>query len=215
MAQPSSIAVIGAGHVGGPHAVMIAKRCPHIKVTIVDSDEKKIAMWNSSQLPFYEPSLQEAVEEVRGVNLSFTSDEKSAITAADMIFVSVSTPLKDDGVGAGYAPDLHHWEKIARVIAESCTSPKIIVERSTVPVKTADLMAHVLKHNSGGQNWTVLSNPAFEREGHAMLDHATPERVRRGRARTGRSSRGRAPSVRPPPHVRRTPRACRAWHASR
>ena len=171
------IAVIGAGHVGAPHAVMVAKKCPSARVTILDDDERKVAAWNSSLLPFYEPSLQETVEDVRGTNLFFSTNMPAAIAAADMIFVSVSTPLKTDGVGAGYAPNLEHWERIARLIASSCPQPKVIVERSTVPVKTAALMAKVLAANSGGQQWTVLSNPEFAREGNAMVDHASPDRV--------------------------------------
>ncbi len=174
---PKSIAVLGAGHVGAPHAVMIAKKCADIKVTILDDDTRKIAAWNSSTLPFFEPSLIEAVEEVRGVNLFFSSNMAQALREADLILVSVSTPIKPDGVGAGFAPDLQHWERMARLIADTSPTPKTIVERSTVPVKTADLMAAVLSANSGGQQWTVLSNPEFAREGTAMIDHAAPERV--------------------------------------
>ena len=174
---PKSIAVLGAGHVGAPHAIMLAKKCPDIRVTILDNDVRKIAAWNSSTLPFFEPSMIEAVEEVRGVNLFFSSNMTQAIIEADLILVSVSTPIKSDGIGANFAPDLQHWERMARLIAASTSKPKTIVERSTVPVKTADLMAAVLFANSGGQQWTVLSNPEFAREGTAMMDHAAPERV--------------------------------------
>ena len=176
-ALPKSITVIGAGHVGVPHAVTIANKCPTVKVTVCDDDPRKVAAWRSTLLPFFEPGLQECLEEVRGANLHFESDMEKAIAGADMILVSVSTPLKDDGFGANYAPDLQHWERIARVIAAAAPTPRPIVERSTVPVKTADLMAAVLKANSGGQTWTVLSNPEFAREGNAMVDHASPERV--------------------------------------
>ena len=172
-----SVAVIGAGHVGVPHAVMIAKKVPTVRVTIVDDDARKIAAWKSSLLPFYEPGLQEAVEEVRGTNLFFSTDMKEAVGSADIIFVSVSTPIKQGGSGAGYAPDLQHWERIARLIASATSAPKTIVERSTVPVHTADLMARVLEANSGGQQWTVLSNPEFAREGTAVVDQASPEKV--------------------------------------
>ena len=174
---PKSIAVLGAGHVGAPHAILLAKKCPDIRVTILDNDVRKIAAWNSSTLPFFEPSMIEAVEEVRGVNLFFSSNMTQAIIEADLILVSVSTPIKSDGIGANFAPDLQHWERMARLIAASTSKPKTIVERSTVPVKTADLMAAVLFANSGGQQWTVLSNPEFAREGTAMMDHAAPERV--------------------------------------
>jgi len=183
-AKVKSIAVVGAGHVGAPHAIMLAYKCPKIKVTILDDDVRKIAAWQGSQLPFYEPSLQETLESVRGVNLFFSSDMGPPIEEADLIFVSVSTPIKQAGVGAGYAPDLQHWERMARIIAASTPTPKTIVERSTVPVKTADLMAAVLAANSGGQQWTVLSNPEFAREGSAMVDHASPERAMIGAPET-------------------------------
>ena len=176
-APPQTIAVIGAGHVGVPHAVTIANKCPKVKIIVCDDDKRKVASWCSSLLPFYEPGLQEGLEEVRGSNLTFESDMTKAIANADMILVSVSTPLKDDGFGAHYAPDLQHWEKMARLIAAATTTPKVIVERSTVPIRTADLMSKVLSANSGGQKWTVLSNPEFAREGNAMVDHASPERV--------------------------------------
>ena len=114
---------------------------------------------------------------MRGVNLFFETDLAKAVTSADIILVSVSTPLKHSGMGANFAPDLQHWERIARLIAEASPEPKLIVERSTVPVRTADVMATVLCHNSGGAKWTVLSNPEFAREGNAMVDHASPERI--------------------------------------
>ena len=172
-----NVAVVGAGHVGVPHAITLALKCPQIKVTIVDTDKRKVASWNSTLLPFYEPGMQEALEEVRGTNLFFDTDEKKAIVAADLIMISVSTPLKLDGVGANYAPDLQHGETMARLIAECSTSPKVVVERSTVPIKTADLITKILETNSQAKGWTVLSNPEFAREGNAMLDHASPERV--------------------------------------
>lgn len=165
----SELCVIGAGHVGVPHAVTIAKKCPNVKVTVVDDDQRKIAAWNSSLLPFYEPGLQEILEDVRGTNLFFDTKINQAIKSADMILVSVSTPLKSGGMGAGYAPDLQHWERMARRIAEATQTPKIIVERSTVPVKTAELMAEVLAANTGGQKWVVVCNPEFAREGNAVV----------------------------------------------
>ena len=178
VAPPKTITVIGAGHVGVPHAVTIAKKCPGVKVTVVDDDARKIAGWNSSLLPFYEPGLQETLEEVRGTNLFFTTDMEKAIDSAQMIFVSVSTPLKDSGVGMGFAPDLQHWERMARTIAKLAKSSKVIVERSTVPVKTAGAMSQVLTAvNRECAPWVVLSNPEFSREGMAMFDQASPERI--------------------------------------
>mmetsp|Transcript_6545 Transcript_6545/g.15146 ORF Transcript_6545/g.15146 Transcript_6545/m.15146 type:complete len:471 (-) Transcript_6545:138-1550(-) len=132
--------------------------------------------WNSTLLPFFEPSLQETLEEVRGVNLSFATDFDAAIKSADVIMASVSTPLKDSGAGAGYAPDLQFWERIARLIAQSAAGPKTIVERSTVPVKSADIIKQVLAFNNP-HPMVVLSNPEFAREGSAMMDQASPERV--------------------------------------
>jgi len=176
-AHYKSITVIGAGHVGVPHAVTIARKCPSVKVTVCDDDPEKVNAWNTSLLPFYEPGLQEGLDEVRGSNLSFVTDMARAIADADVVMVSVSTPLKDDGFGAGYASDLQHWERMARFIATNSSEPKTIVERSTVPVKTAELMGKVLSANSGGKAWTVLSNPEFAREGNAMVDQASPERI--------------------------------------
>ena len=175
---PKRITVIGAGHVGVPHAIMVAKKCPDVVVTVCDQDTRKIAGWNSSLLPFYEPGLAETIEEVRGTNLFFTTDIEEAIKSAEMIFVSVSTPLKEKGVGAGFAPDLQHWERMARLIARLSTSPKIIVERSTVPVKTASAMGKVLTAvNKDCAPWVVLSNPEFSTEGNAVIDQASPERI--------------------------------------
>ena len=175
-----SLCVIGAGHVGAPHAIMLAQKCPKLKVTVVDDDARKIAQWNSRVLPFYEPGMQEALEDVRVQrNITFDTNIERAVAAADIILVSVSTPLKKTGVGAEYAPDLVHWERISRLIARACTAPKIIVERSTVPVKTAAAMAKVLAANSvdTGAEWCVLSNPEFSSAGNMMMDHASPERV--------------------------------------
>jgi UDPglucose 6-dehydrogenase len=179
----TNVCVIGAGHVGAPHAIMLAKKCPGVTVRVFDMDKRKIAAWNSSLLPFYEPSMQEMLEDVRGQNLFFTNDAEAAIRSAEMVFVSVSTPLKEGGIGAGYAPDLVNWEKIARMIASASNCPKIIVERSTVPVRTAGAMAKVLGFNTDHQ-MTVLSNPEFARQGVAITDIASPERVMIGGEQT-------------------------------
>jgi len=148
MAPVKSICVIGAGHVGVPHAVTVASKCPDIRVTVVDDDARKIKAWGSARLPFFEPGMQPTLEEVRGVNLFFSTDIAAAIAEADMVLVSVSTPVKETGANAGYAPDLQHWEAIARKIAAASRTPKIIVERSTVPVATADTMTAVIRANS-------------------------------------------------------------------
>ena len=172
-----SVCVIGAGHVGAPHAIMMAKKCPSVKFTVVDDDERRVAAFKSSSLlPFYEPGMAETLDDVKGTNLFFSTDFDGAVRDADMVFVSVSTPLKDSGSGAGFAPDLVHWETMARRIAKAAGGPKVIVERSTVPATAGKSMAKILKANSP-HAMVVLSNPEFAREGNAMVDHASPERV--------------------------------------
>jgi len=161
---------------------VIAKMCPDIKVTVCDLNERRIAAWNSSTLPIYEPGLQEVVEEARGRNLFFSTDIDAAIREATIIFVSVNTPTKTSGIGAGEAADLTYWELAARRIAQVCLAsddkqPKIIVEKSTVPVKTADAMARVMHASCAGTDFQVLSNPEFLAEGTAIDDLFKPDRV--------------------------------------
>merc|ERR1712070_1122904 len=161
---------------------VIAKFCPDIKVTVCDLNEKRIAAWNSDSLPIYEPGLKEVVDESRGRNLFFSTDIDAAIRDSTIIFVSMGTPTKKSGVGAGEAADLTYWELAARQIAAVCNasddkSPKIIVEKSTVPVKTADAMAQVMAASCQGTNFQVLSNPEFLAEGTAMDDLFKPDRV--------------------------------------
>jgi len=171
------VAVIGAGHVGTPHAIVMACKCPSIKVMVFDDDERKIASWKSNLLPFFEPGMQEQLEDVRSQrNLEFTTDFNKAVQDADLILVSVATPLKDSGVGAGYAPDLSHWEKVARRVAMAAKGPTVVVERSTVPVTTASSMSKVFKATCP-HPVIVLSNPEFAREGNAMMDQLSPDRV--------------------------------------
>jgi UDPglucose 6-dehydrogenase len=133
----TTICCLGAGYVGGPTMAMIAAKCPDIRVTVCDPNEKRIAAWNSDTLPVYEPGLHEVVESARGRNLFFSTDVSGTIKDADIIFVSVNTPTKMNGIGAGRAADLRYVESVARTIAEVATTPKIIVEKSTVPVRTA------------------------------------------------------------------------------
>ncbi|NBR69603.1 MAG: nucleotide sugar dehydrogenase, partial [Verrucomicrobia bacterium] len=132
-----SICCLGAGYVGGPTMAMIAAKCPDIKVTVTDPNEARIAAWNTDHLPVYEPGLDKVVASARGKNLFFSTDVKGAIKAADIIFVCVGTPTKTQGVGAGRAADLKYIEAAARMIAEVAEGPKIIVEKSTIPVRTA------------------------------------------------------------------------------
>jgi len=156
---------------------MIAKKCPDITVTVVDPNESRINEWKSSQLPVYEPGLLEVVEETRDRNLFFSTDVEAAIRDADIIFVSVGTPTKKKGIGAGRAADLRYVESAARLIAKAANGPKIVVEKSTIPVKTAEAIKTILFANSQQGQFQVLSNPEFLAEGTAMTDLDSPDRV--------------------------------------
>ncbi len=156
---------------------MIALKCPDIQVTVVDINATRIAQWNSDDLPVFEPGLFEIVEASRGKNLHFSTEVDDAIASADMIFVSVNTPTKTYGVGAGRAADLKYIELCARRIAAVATGKKIVVEKSTLPVRTAESLKTVLMANSSGAEFQVLSNPEFLAEGTAMTDLENPDRV--------------------------------------
>ncbi|KAF8461018.1 UDP-glucose/GDP-mannose dehydrogenase family, NAD binding domain-containing protein, partial [Kalaharituber pfeilii] len=172
------ICCIGAGYVGGPTSAVIALKNPHIQVTIVDLNAGRIAAWNSDDLPIYEPGLDEVVRACRGRNLFFSTDVDKAILESDLIFVSVNTPTKYTGVGAGYAADLGYVEAATRQIAKLATSDKIVVEKSTVPCRTAQSMRTILEANgSPGVHFDILSNPEFLAEGTAVSDLFTPDRV--------------------------------------
>merc|ERR1719336_2002208 len=171
------ICCIGAGYVGGPTCATIALKCPHVKVTIVDLNEARIAAWNSEDLPIYEPGLDEVVKACRGKNLFFSTDVKGAIQDADIIFASVNTPTKIRGVGAGRAADLRFIESVGRTVAQHANRPKIIIEKSTVPVKTAEALERVVTANTGAHKFWILSNPEFLAEGTAMKDLSNPDRV--------------------------------------
>jgi len=173
----TKILCIGAGYVGGPTMAMIAKNNLNVEVTVVDINQARIDAWNSDTLPIYEPGLDEVVKEARGRNLFFSTDVDKGIADADIIFVSVNTPTKTFGQGAGYAADLQYWEKCARRILEVSTSDKIVVEKSTLPVRTADAMEKILKGAKNGVRFDVLSNPEFLAEGTAVADLENPDRV--------------------------------------
>lgn len=185
------ILCIGAGYVGGPTMAVIAAKCPHYKVTAVDVNPDRIARWNSDVLPIYEPGLDEVVRTARGRNLFFNTDIEGGIREADIIFVSVNTPTKTFGTGAGMAADLQYWEKTARQIRECAEGPKIIVEKSTLPVKTAQAMKRILAAGDHPQRFEVLSNPEFLAEGTAVADLEDPDRVLVGSDETpaGRKAR--------------------------
>jgi UDPglucose 6-dehydrogenase len=177
MTDKKKILCIGAGYVGGPTMAVIALKCPDCQVTVVDVNAERIAQWNSDQLPIYEPGLLDIVKQARGRNLFFSSDIAPAIRAADIIFVSVNTPTKTFGLGAGMASDLQYWEKTAYQIVEHSDRPKIIVEKSTLPVRTAEAIERILKSNTRGIAFEVVSNPEFLAEGTAVKDLLEPDRV--------------------------------------
>ena len=168
---------IGAGYVGGPTMAMIAAKCPQYKVTVVDINQEKINAWQSDDLPIYEPGLLEVVKIARGRNLFFSTELEQNIKDSDIIFVSVNTPTKTFGEGAGKSADLQYWEKCARDIRGAAESDKIIVEKSTLPVKTAIAMERILSANSNGLSFEVVSNPEFLAEGTAIKDLEKPDRV--------------------------------------
>ena len=180
----NNILCIGAGYVGGPTMAVIASKCPHYKVTVVDINQERIDQWNSDTLPIYEPGLDEIVKKVRGRNLFFVTDLVQGIKDADIIFVSVNTPTKTFGEGAGRAADLQYWESAARLIRKHAESDKIIVEKSTLPVKTALAMERVLSATNNEVHFEVLSNPEFLAEGTAIRDLEKPDRVLIGSRQT-------------------------------
>lgn len=180
MAEIKTITCIGAGYVGGPTMAVIAQKCPHIKVNVVDINPERIAAWNDKDLenlPIYEPGLSEVVAEARGRNLFFSTDIEKGIQEAEMVFISVNTPTKTYGVGKGMAADLKYVELCARQIAKVATSDKIVVEKSTLPVRTAQSIKTILEAESSGCKFKVLSNPEFLAEGTAIDDLHQPDRV--------------------------------------
>ncbi|KAF9198723.1 UDP-glucose 6-dehydrogenase 1 [Haplosporangium sp. Z 27] len=173
-----NICCIGAGYVGGPSSAVIAYKCHDVKVTIVDLNQARIDAWNSDNLPIYEPGLDEIVFARRGKNLFFSTDVDQAIIDADLIFVSVNTPTKKSGMGAGMAADLAYIETATRRIAQVATSSKVVIEKSTVPCRTAQSMRTILEANSSKDiRFDILSNPEFLAEGTAISDLTNPDRV--------------------------------------
>jgi UDPglucose 6-dehydrogenase len=156
---------------------VIAQKCPQHRVVVVDINEERIAAWQSDQLPIYEPGLEDLVRATRNRNLFFSTEVDRHIAEADIIFVSVNTPTKTFGQGAGKAADLQHWEKTARQILRNSATPKIVVEKSTLPVRTAEAMEHILNSIGDGLHFDVVSNPEFLAEGTAVRDMENPDRV--------------------------------------
>jgi UDPglucose 6-dehydrogenase len=177
--QIKNICCIGAGYVGGPTMAVIALKCPHINVTVVDANPDKIKAWNGplDSLPVYEPGLAEVVKEARGRNLFFSDDIAANIEKAEMIFMAVNTPTKTEGEGAGMAADLRYFEACAKDIAKYSKSDKMVIEKSTLPVRTAEKIKEILEENSNGLHFEILSNPEFLAEGTAIKDLFKSDRV--------------------------------------
>ena len=176
----TKICCIGAGYVGGPTMAVIAQKCPHIQVTVVDLNEERIAKWNDpnvENIPIYEPGLSDVVKDARGRNLFFSTEVDKAIDEAEMIFISVNTPTKTYGSGKGLAADLKYIELCARQIARVSKTDKIVVEKSTLPVRTAEAIKSILHNTGNGVKFQILSNPEFLAEGTAVEDLFSPDRV--------------------------------------
>lgn len=175
-----NICCIGAGYVGGPTMTVMALKCPEINITVVDLNKNRIQAWNSENphdIPVFEPGLSEIVMQVRGKNLFFSTDVEAAIDKADMIFMSVNTPTKEYGKGRGMAADLKYIELCARQIASIAKNDKIVVEKSTLPVRTAEAIRSILDNTGNGVKFQILSNPEFLAEGTAINDLLNPDRV--------------------------------------
>lgn len=189
------ILCIGAGYVGAPSMVMIASKCPDYKITVVDINTQRINAWNSDNLPVYEPGLEALVKKTRDRNLFFSTAVEKQIQKNDIIFVCVNTPTKTFGAGAGMAADLQYWEKTARQILENSQSSKIVIEKSTLPIKTALAMERILASGKGDITFDVLSNPEFMAEGTAVNDLENPDRVLIGSRETDSGLKARAELV--------------------
>ncbi|CAN5317761.1 nucleotide sugar dehydrogenase [soil metagenome] len=180
MSTIKNICCIGAGYVGGPTMAVIAQKCPEINVTVVDINKERIAAWNDEDvdnIPIYEPGLSAIVKEARGRNLFSSTEVDDAIDKADMIFISVNTPTKTYGIGKGMAADLKFIELCARQIARVSKNDKIVVEKSTLPVRTAEALKNILDNTGNGVNYQILSNPEFLAEGTAVQDLQNPDRI--------------------------------------
>ena len=180
-----NICCIGAGYVGGPTMAVIAKNCPEVQVTVVDINPERIANWNDENLlnlPIYEPGLDKIIAQCRGKNLHFSTEIPNFIKSADLVFISVNTPTKTSGIGAGQAIDLKYVEESSRIIAKYANGHTIVVEKSTLPVKTAQtikeiLDASVMSNEEEDKSFSVLSNPEFLAEGTAINDLENPDRI--------------------------------------
>jgi len=187
MKKIRKICCIGAGYVGGPTMAVIADKCPHLEINVVDINKNRIKAWNDndlSKLPIFEPGLEEIIKKRRNQNLFFSTQVENQIKNADMIFISVNTPTKTHGIGAGFASDLRWIESCARQIAKYAEGHTIIVEKSTLPVRTAEKIKSILdlslkgnKPKNANPKFSVLSNPEFLAEGTAIDDLINPDRI--------------------------------------
>ncbi|KAF8817897.1 putative UDP-glucose 6-dehydrogenase 1 [Cardiosporidium cionae] len=175
--RKDKIACIGGGYVGGSTMSVLADMCPHLKVYVLDADKNKIDAWNSDKLPICEPGLFEVVKRCRGINLFFTHDIYKYIDLCDIIFICVGTPTKQFGASAGYATDLRAWELAALSIFANSSGSKIIIEKSTVPVKSSEELMSLIAAQNLPYEYCVLSNPEFLAEGTAVKDLLKPARV--------------------------------------
>ena len=176
----NNICCIGGGYVGGPTMAVIADNCPEINVTVVDKNVERINSWNNedlTKLPVFEPGLEEIIKRVRNKNLFFSSDINTNISEADIVFLSVNTPTKTMGVGSGQASDLTWIEACARQVSEAAKGHTIVVEKSTIPVRTAETVKKILATNKKESSFSVLSNPEFLAEGTAINDLQKPDRI--------------------------------------
>ena len=171
------ICCIGAGYVGGPTMAVIAQKCPDIEVNVVDINTERVSAWNSENLPIYEPGLDNVVRECRGRNFFISNKIDEKIEEADIIFISVNTPTKIYGKGAGWSADLTYVERCARRIAQVASGDKIVVEKSTLPVRTAESIVRIFRASSKSSSFQVLSNPEFLAEGTAIQDLHQPEEL--------------------------------------
>jgi len=175
----NNICCIGAGYVGGPTMAVIASKCPDINITLVDTNPERINLWNGNldSLPIFEPGLREIIEEVRGKNLFFSTDIDKSIINSEIIFIAVNTPTLTEGPGAGFGANLNYIKECARRIALVSKSDKIVVEKSTVPIKTAETIKKIFDSQNKDYHFEILSNPEFLAEGTAIQDLFKSDRV--------------------------------------
>lgn len=172
------ICCVGAGYVGGPTMAVMASHCPDIHISVVDMNKRRVDAWNSAHLPIYEPGLEEVLKRTLNRNLFISTDVQGAVADANIVFIAVNTGTKDFGHWAGNGYDLSAYESVARAVAQYANKSVVVVEKSTVPVLTADRIRSVFEANGKpGVQFEILSNPEFLAEGTAIRDLEEPDRV--------------------------------------